>query len=500
MSLAHSIRRTSALAVCAVGATASVASAASAAPVAPGPATSLPTASGSAVTPHPVPATIAPRNPFMAANPSSGLHNDPWMTDAYQRSGPLGRNLKTSSGAYAPSICASLAFDKAGRIVSVCPSTLAAPVARVIDPKTLEVTAEYTMPDGPTPPGTKPYQNFTGGGYFFLDGKDRIWSATKTSHLFVMAVRDNGRKLVKVADYDLSTSMPAGERVSSALPDWQGRIWFVSKKSGVVGVLDTHTRKIKTIKLGEEVENSFAVDRSGVYIASDKRMYRFHAGAGNTPVVDWKVTYKNSGIHKPSQVDAGTGTTPTIFHGGRYVTITDNADPMNVVVYRTDKKLAKGAKRVVCETPVFGKGASATENSIIAAGNALFVENNYGYQDPFGPTAGAPTSTGFARVDVNAKGTGCKVRWTNKTAAAPSVVPKLSTKTGLIYAYIAPTDPNGSQPWYWTAIDARTGKEAWRKLAGTGVAFNNNYAGLSIGPDGTAYLATFGGMQALRDS
>ena len=26
----------------------------------------------------------------------------------------------------------------------------------------------------------------------------------------------------------------------------------------------------------------------------------------------WKVKYRNSGIHKPSQVDAGTGTTPTI--------------------------------------------------------------------------------------------------------------------------------------------------------------------------------------------
>jgi len=496
MSLTQTLRRASALAICAAGATASVASAA---PVPPGPATSLPEATGSAATPQPMPATIAPRNPFMAPNPDSGIHNDPWMTDAYQRRGPLGRNLQTSSGAYAPSICASLAFDKAGRIVSVCPSTLAAPVARVIDPKTLEVTASYTMPDGPNPPGTLPYQNFTGGGYFFLDGKDRIWSATKTSHLFVMAERDNGHKLVKVADYDLSKAMPAGERVSSALPDWQGRIWFVSKKSGVIGVLDTHTRKIKTIKLNEEVENSFAVDRDGVYIASDKRMYRFHAGAGNKPVVDWKVTYKNSGIHKPSQVDAGTGTTPTIFNGGRYVTITDNADPMNVVVYRTDKKLAKGARRVVCETPVFGKGASATENSIIAAGRSVFVENNYGYQDPFGPKAGAPTSTGFARVDVNADGSGCKLRWTNKTAAAPTVVPKLSTKTGLIYTYVAPTDPNGSQPWYWSAIDAKTGKEAWRKLAGTGVAFNNNYAGLALGPDGTAYLATFGGLQALRD-
>ena len=62
------------------------------------------------------------------------------------------------------------------------------------------------------------------------------------------------------------------------------------------------------------------------------------------------------------------------------------------------------------------------------------------------------------------------MRWTNKTAPVPTVVSKLSTKTGLIYTYIAPKHAAGTpQPWYWAAIDARTGKEAWRKLAGTGL-------------------------------
>ena len=351
-----------------------------------------------------MPATIAPQNPSMAANPASNIHNDTWMTDAYQHAGPVGRNLQTKTGLHAPSLCGSLAFDKAGQIVSICPSMFAAPQARVFDPKTLEVLATYDMPDAPNPPGTQFFQNFTGGGYFFLDGQDRIWSATKTSHLMVLAIRDNGRKLVKVADYDLSKVLTDNQRISSALPDWQGRIWFVSKKDGVIGVLDKKTGKIETITLNEEIENSFAVDRDGVYIVSDKRMYRFNAGKDNKPVADWKVTYKNSGITKPSQLNAGSGTTPTIFNGGKFVTITDNADPMNVVVYRTAEKLGKGEKRVVCETPVFGKGASATENSIIAAGNSLFVENNYGYQDPFGPNADAPTTAGFARIDVDPDG------------------------------------------------------------------------------------------------
>ena len=495
-SLSTIVRRALPLAACVLGAGAAVASAD---PVAPGPPTSLPAFSGAAATPHAIAPSVAPQNPFMARNPNSNIHDDTWMTDAYQRSGPLGKSLQTSSGAYSPSICGSLAFDKAGRIVSVCPSTVAAPQARIFDPRTLQVLATYDMPDAPNPPGTLPFQNFTGGGYFFLDNKDRIWSATKTSHLFVLAERDNGHSLVKVADYDLNKVLTNDERISSALPDFEGRIWFVSKKDGVVGVLDPRTGKVATTKLGEEVENSFAVDRDGVYIASAKRMYRFDAGKNLKPRVTWKVTYKNSGLHKPSQVDAGTGTTPTIMPNGM-VSITDNADPMNVVVYRTAAKLDRGQKRTVCAVPVFGKGASATENSLISAGRSLFVENNYGYQDPFGEQAGAPTTPGFARVDVDKDGNGCKLKWTNTTAAAPSVVAKVSTKTGLLYTYLAPDDPNGSHPWYWAAIDTRTGKEVWRQLAGTGFSYNNSYAGLSLGPDGTAYVGTFGGLQSLRDA
>jgi hypothetical protein len=433
----------------------------------------------------------------MARNPNSNIHNDPWMPDAYQRGGPLGRNLQASSGAMPAALCGSISFDSHGRILSVCPSVGNPITARVIDPGTLEVLATYTMPGGPNPTGPTAFQNFTGGGYYFLDKHDRIWSATKTSHLVVLAERDNGHRLVKVADYDLTKILRSDERVTSALPDFHGRIWFVSKKSGKIGVLDTKTRKIRVLRLGEEVENSFAVDRDGVYIVSDKRMYRFGLRHGR-PHVDWKVTYRNSGIVKPSQVDAGSGTTPTIMSGG-YVAITDNADPMNVVVYRRAKRLAKGVSRTVCEVPVFGKGGSATENSLLTAGRSLFVENNYGYQDPFGAQSGTLTRPGFARVDVNAGGKGCKLVWTNNDVRAPTVVPKLSTKTGLIYTYERVDAPSGEQPYYWAAIDARTGRTVWKHYAGSGLFFNNNYAGLALGPDGSAYLGVVGGLVRLKD-
>ncbi|HUP98881.1 MAG TPA: hypothetical protein VM093_00310, partial [Aeromicrobium sp.] len=139
----------------------------------------------------------------------------------------------------------------------------------------------------------------------------------------------------------------------------------------------------------------------------------------------------------------------------------------------------------------------STENSLIGAGRSLIVENNFGYEGPQSVALGLTTRPGFARIDLNAEGTGCRTVWRNTTTAAPSVVPKLSLATGLVYAYTKGSDP--TDPWYWTAIDFRTGREVWRILAGAGAAFNNNYAGLSLAPDGSAYLGVIPGLVALRD-
>ena len=471
---------------------------AAAAPIADSGTPSLPAFSGAAASAQKIgdPAN-PPQNPYMARDPNSNIHNDTWMTDAYRRAGPLGISLAPTSEAKPASLCGSLAFDSRGRIVSVCPSLAAPPTARIIDPDTLATIAEYVLPTAPNPPNTPEYQNFTGGGYFFLDHKDRLWVPTKTDHVYVLGQTDDGQAFELVRDYDLTSVLDeSSERITSALPDFDGLIWFVSKRNGKVGTLDRKTGELKVKKLGEEIENSFAIGEDGVYIVSDKRMYRFAANANGKPRIVWKKRYPNSGVVKPSQVNAGSGTTPTLMDNG-YVAITDNADPMNVVVYRRERKL-HGAKREVCRQPVFEPGASATENSLITAGRSLIVENNYGYQDPFGPDSGTVTEPGVARVDVNKRGTGCKLRWTNDEVRAPSVVPKLSTKTGLIYLYTRPPDP-AAQGYYWTAVDWGSGQTAWTQYAGSGLTFNNNYAGLALGPDGTAYLGVIGGVIALRD-
>jgi hypothetical protein len=484
-------------------AVASSAAPASAAPIASSPpAPSLPAFSGQTASPVPVKGVAKPpQNPFLATGPWSNIHNDTWMTDAYPGGGPIGFNLQATSGAAQPGVCGTIAFDSRGRIVTVCASNIAPPQVRLVDPETLAVLATLDLPNAPPIGDTPTFQDYTSGGYFFLDNRDRIWVSTKTNHVLVIGQTEAGDGFEIVRDFDLSGVLdPTEERISSVLPDFGGRLWFVSKQSGTVGTIDRKTKVIRKLRLGERVQNSFTVGKDGIYLASSRKMYRLGTTRNGTPKVVWKVRYRNTGQTKPGQADAGTGTTPTILKGG-LVAITDNADPMNVVVYRTAARLKRGKKRTVCEVPVFPKGKGATENSLIGAARSLIVENNYGYTDPFAPGADqVVTEAGFARVDVRADGRGCRKVWTNRTERAPSVVPKMSTRTGLIYTYTRPPDPSGSQGYYWTAINFRNGKTVWSRYAGSGFFFNNNYAGLALGPDGSAYLGVIGGIIRLSDS
>jgi len=211
--------------------------------------------------------------------------------------------------------------------------------------------------------------------------------------------------------------------------------------------------------------------------------------------VTWREEYRNSGVTKPGQVDPGSGTTPTVMAGGR-VAITDNADPMNVVVYRREARVR--GPRVICEQPVFSKGASATDNSLIAARNSLVVENNYGYTGPASTTNGATTRPGLERVDIRKDNRGCRTIW-RSTETAPSVVPKVSLEAGLVYTYTKPPRSDDVDAWYFTALNWCTGRRYYRRLTGTGLGFNNNYAPVTIGPDGAAYVGVLGGLVRVAD-
>ena len=77
--------------------------------------------------------------------------------------------------------------------------------------------------------------------------------------------------------------MPLGDKIISALPDWSGRLWFVSQQ-GVVGIVHRASGAVTALTLREPIGNSFAVDETGRrYVVTDEAMYRFDAGSTGRP-------------------------------------------------------------------------------------------------------------------------------------------------------------------------------------------------------------------------
>jgi hypothetical protein len=462
-------------------------------PIPQGPNAGVPTFLGTAATLDPTAGFDVPRHPLMAPNGRSNLHNDAYQTDSYRWAGPLGDRPASSSALFSRE-CASITIDSQGRLVTICVG-LDKPVLAMLHPQTLQVLAAMDLP--PRNLGPNPFQDFSGGGYFYLDDRDRAVISAGNRHILVVAetggTANPGFALRR--DYDVSSAVGEGDALISALPDWAGRIWFASR-DGVVGMVRRASGQVRRVDTGEPIGNSFAVDETGgVYIVTKKAMYRFDVADGR-PAVTWRRTYPNIGTTKPGQTQAGSGTTPTLL-GRRYVAITDNADPMAVLVY--DRRRRVNGSRLVCRQPVFRKGASATDQSLVAGRRSLIAENNYGYTGPTSTMNGGVTRPGVERVDLDLDGRGCHSVW-RSAVRAPSVVPKLSLAAGLVYTYTKPKRNDAIDAWYLTALDFDTGKRVYSRLAGTGFGYNNNFAPVTITPNGTAYVGVLGGLTRFRDA
>jgi hypothetical protein len=469
---------------------------------------------------HPIRAHFAPRHPFMAANGRSNLHDDAYQSDAGVTPGPLGRSPEVTSTLFGQE-CASVTFDSQGRLLTVCVG-LATVDLRLIDPRTLDTLADYPLPPRSASSASGPFTAFGGGGYFYLDQRDRVVVPTSDGHIRVIAETGttDAPTLTLRRDYDVSADVGSSV-ILSALPDWSGRIWYVTG-SGVVGTVDPGTGRSRAHRLpkGEHIGNSMAVDETGgVFVVSDRALYRFDATRAGAPGVTWRRAYDAGSRQKPGQSQTGSGTTPTIVrrHGHHFVAITDNADPrMHVLVFRAGRR-GPGAEPL-CKVPVFRPGHGATDNSLVAYRGSLIVENNYGYTGPEqNPPSGDParntptTVPGVTRVAVDYAHGGCHRAWTNHRVRVPTSVSKVSAATGLLYVYEHPAAdevryPSGEpttgpeDPWYLTALDARSGRRVWSALTGVGLGYNNNYAPITFGPDGTAYVGVLGGLLSVRDT
>lgn len=456
----------------------------------------VPAFSGGPAVPAPLTAPPSPQHPHLAAGPFSNIHNDAWMSDAYPGPGPLGRSPRVRSALYAGE-CATHAFDRRGRLVSVC-VRLDQPSVTVMHPVTLAPLATHDLPPKPRT-GLASLTDVTGGGYFYLDDRDRVVTPTADGRLRIVRIEDDARGRPRLRlDADIRLGLARRDQVVSVAPDWDGLIWFVTS-AGVVGTVDDARGTVRTANLGEGIDNSVAADADGsIYVVSDRAMYRMRATADGTPSTVWREAYANSGVTKPGQFGAGSGTTPTVMPGG-LVAITDNADPMNVVVYRTAAD--PGGPREVCRVPVFAPGASATENSLIGAGRTIVVANNYGFAGPLGGALTLrPTAPGLARVDIAEDLRSCTLIW-SVPVSFPSSVNKLSLATGLVYGVTRDiVRRRSTEVFSLQAIDVHTGDVVWRRTLGGGALFNNNYAAVALGPDGSAYVGLLAGIARVSDS
>lgn len=460
-------------------------------------------------TAHPIILTEpVPQHPYMASNGRSNIHNDAYMTDSYDVSGPLGGSLSIRK-AILGGLPATITFDTTGRLNALAISPTGKRRLALLDPGTLRVLAI----NDELIPGKDTGGDFGGGGYFYLDQQDRLVIPTVDLTVMIIEVMDAGgaSEFQAVKTYDLSTaikeahgdSFEEDESIQSALPDGENNLWFVTKY-GVVGTVllndDPDGASILTYNLvdpdsgaQERIGNSFAVDPHGdIYIVSDHALYSFRLGASGPQVV-WREAYDRGTRQKPGQTNFGSGTTPTLsdYDGKQFVAITDNADPqMHVLVYRREADYT--GPRLICQQPVFQDNAGCTENSLIGANKSLIVENNYGYAE-IKTTSGSGTTgySGVSRVDFDPDGGGGQVVWTNNSSV-PSVVSKLSLASGLIYTYTK--KPSG---WYFTAINFYDGSTVFEVLTGVSNLVNNHYAGLYLGPDGRAYVGVLEGVVSI---
>jgi len=450
---------------------------------------------GRAVSEQPIPMEL-PQHPELAPNGRSSMHNDAWASDAYAGPGPTGDSPEVDTAWYGVEECATLAFDERERLVALC-GDLSGPTLHVIDPDTMRPLVTKDLPDRVGNSGKRPWQDLCGGSYFYLDAEDRAVLATTDRRVLVVATHDGegDPDLTTEESYDLSGVVPEDDCLIALMPDWEGRIWWVTGDGLIGTITETGAEEpvVRTLDLGEEVANSLATgEDGGVYVVTVEALYKLVADdRRHRPVVRWRTTYDRGTSQKPGQLSQGSGTTPTLLPDG-LVAITDNADQrMRVLFLRTDDG------EEVCRAEVFEKGAGATDNSLVSVGEGgVVVENNHGYAGPWSTMLGFATQPGFARVDV-ADGE-CRVSWTSDQVA-PTSVPKVSLQTGLVYAYTKRPSRWGASAWYLTAIDARTGRTAFAVRTGLGTMFNNHYAAVTLAPDGSAYIATLAGLVRVRD-
>ncbi len=168
--------------------------------------------------------------------------------------------------------------------------------------------------------GVMPWEYIGAGVYFYLDNLDRAVVPTTANTVQVVQVPDLQRRtqFEMVREYDLAghivpMAWPKQDSVAWVLPDWSGRYYWYATTGGMVGTIDVDTGQVHAQRLaGEIVENSFAVAEDGVYIISDRALYRFTQDGTGQIVTEWRTEYDRGPEQKPGLITRGSGTSVTL--------------------------------------------------------------------------------------------------------------------------------------------------------------------------------------------
>lgn len=313
-------------------------------------------------------------------------------------------------------------------------------------------------------------------GYFVMDDRGRMIVVTNDTD--VEFLQRSGTKTIEAVETwhlatqleaklpDRSPTAVAEQTMAQVLPSYDRGYWimalgdpdedipaYLGRVSDGGTVVDVHVFR------GETIANGMAVDDSGVYVLTDHKLYKATRGADGQVVIEsdseWPQSYTRSKTVKPGTgylSRRGSGATPTLFgDNDDLVAITDNAEKrVNVRIFDRET----GGQ--ICKQPVFERGASANENTLVGYGDSIVVQNWYGagcYDEEM-----MGVEPGLTRIDVREDRSGCTVKWTGRDrdrefASTPTV--RLSTRMGLLYAPIQVAE---GDEYEMAFLDFQTGK------------------------------------------
>jgi hypothetical protein len=289
---------------------------------------------------------------------------------------------------------------------------------------------------------------------------------------------------------DLTGLLASGERPFAVAAGFDGRDW-VAGNQGTVVTVPRGEGAPRALALKEPIAEDVATDPTGAYVVTRDALYRLRARADGTPRIVWRQPIPSAAADSHAgRIHPGPGTPPAIVAGG-FVAVADGLNPPRVTVVRI---AGRDSRRLACAVPVFAGGKGSVEAHLVVAGRSIVVMNAYGYDNPSSTEAGATTTGGLSRVIVGKRG--CRVAWTSDQIS-PSAQAVVSRVTGLLYTLVKPA--GAPDAWNLAALDWRTGAFRFAALAGEGLGYNSEGGAVVLGPDGSAYAGTFGGVVRFHD-